>query len=585
VIRVIEPYAYQRIGVDWLSVRKRALLADDCGLGKSLQAIKAAERAGAKSILVICPASVVVNWQREFAKFWPDGPEPEVVSYDRAMRGAVTWPRFDVLILDEAHYLKTPQAKRTKAVFGEKCDGKGGLVERADRVILLTGTPFPNHPAELWPALRALWPEQITGTSGKPYAYWQFVSKFCKTRDNGFGLQIVGAKNHDLLREKLAPVMLRRLKAEVLPDLPEISFDPLYVEGRIGVAGPEAELVREALAKDGVDGLKRVANHVATLRRLTGMAKVEPVVEWVKDFLEGSDRKIVIFCQHTEVIAGVVRGLVDARSRAAVRKVDSSTRTPAAEQRTDVALQMPLRNGEASSSSVAPPGNERGVSFLPGDEARAVAGSSVPALHASQSPREKERGSLRLGLEGDTRSRDLSSARDSASVEQQEDAPQQPVSRSAGAREGVHEGQRLGDQLASERDQTQRVASGVGADRRAAAAAGVVWIDGATSAAERQASIDVFQNDPDFRVFIGQNTAAGTGITLTAASDLILLEAAWVPAENAQIAGRIHRIGQKNGCQVRFATLAGSIDEDIQRAVARKTADISAILDDRNVEI
>jgi len=223
-------------------------------------------------------------------------------------------------------------------------------------------------------------------------------------------------------------VMLRRLKAEVLPDLPEISFDPLYVEGRIGVAGPEAELVREALAKDGIDGLKRIASHVATLRRLTGMAKVEPVVEWVKEWLEGCDRKIVLFAHHREVLSALSEGIA------------------------------------------------------------------------------------KLGYGGE-------------------------------------------------------------------------GISGDTPAASRQIAIDRFQNDPRYRVFIGQNTAAGTGITLTAASDLILLEASWVPAENAQIAGRIHRIGQRNGCQVRFATLAGSIDEDIQRAVARKTADISAILDDRNVEI
>jgi len=417
-------YPYQQAGAAWLSSRKHALLADDLGLGKTAQAIRAARLVDARAILVICPASVVVNWQREFAKFWPDGPEPEVVSYDRAMRGQVEDRKLDLLVADEAHFLKTPQSKRTRAIFGEKCDGVGGLVERADRVILLTGTPMPNHPAELWPALRALFPEQITGTSGKPYAYWQFVSKFCKTRDNGFGLQIVGAKNHDLLREKLAPVMLRRLKAEVLPDLPEISFDPLYVEGRIGVAGPEAELVREALAKDGVDGLKRVASHVATLRRLTGMAKVEPVVEWVREWLEGCDRKIVLFAHHREVIQYLIDTL----------------------------------------------GNEYRSALV------------------------------------------------------------------------------VGETL------------------------------------DRQKQVDVFQTGPA-RVFIGQNTAAGTGITLTAASDLVLVESSWVPAENAQIAGRIHRIGQKTGCQVRFATLAGSIDEDIQRAVARKTADISAILDDRNVEI
>lgn len=429
----MELYPYQQTGAEWLAGRKHALLADEMGLGKSAQAIAACEAVGAEHIVVVCPASVKENWKREFTKFGSTARTPLVVSYDKAIRLdlANEIADFDVLILDEAHYLKSATAKRTRAVFGEKCDGVGGLVERADRVILLSGTPMPNHPAELWPALRALWPEQITGTSGRPYAYWQFVSKFCKTKDNGFGVQIVGAKNHDLLRGKLEPVMLRRLKADVLPDLPEITFDPLYVEYR-GTERPAVEpgsigLVRETLEKEGVEGLKRIAPHVATLRRLTGMAKVEPVVEWVKEWLEGCDRKIVLFAHHREVIAGLTDGL-------------------------------------------------------------RAAGHS-PAL---------------------------------------------------------------------------------------------IW--GESTPAGRQASIDHFQME-DCRVFIGQNTAAGTGITLTAASDLLLVEPSWVPSDNAQIAGRIHRIGQGRGCQVRFVTLAGSIDEQIGKALARKAADISAILDESNVEI
>lgn len=420
-------YGYQQAGAAWLASRKHALLADEMGLGKSAQAIAACGALGVRDrcVLVICPASVRENWKREFARF--SHLTPIVQSYDGAARNALNLSvpegdHWDVLILDEAHYLKSHTAKRTKAIFGERCDGVGGLVERADRVILLTGTPMPNAPNELWPALRALFPEQITGSAGKPYGYHQFVQKFCRTRDNGFGLQIVGAKNHDLLREKLEPIMLRRTKAEVLPDLPEISFDELFVEGRIGVAGPEADKVAAVLEAEGVEGLKRIAPHVATLRRLTGMAKVEPVVEYVKEWLEGCDRKIVIFAHHREVIQGLADGLL---------------------------------NGTDESLGVV------------------VTGDTLPA--------------------------------------------------------------------------------------------------------NRQMRIDKFQTGKA-RVFIGQNTAAGTGITLTAASDLLLVEPAWTPADNQQIAGRIHRIGQKTGCQVRFVTMSGSVDEQINRVLTRKSADLAQIL-------
>lgn len=426
----MKPYNYQQVGIDWLTARRNAILADDCGLGKTVQTIAACDAVGAVDVVVLCPASVRENWRREFVKFGAARERRlQVWSYDQAYK--VPLGPIDVLVLDEAQYLKSPKAKRTRIVYGEKCDGVGGLVARAKRVFALSGTIMPNNPSEVWPHLRALFPEQILSSASKPYSVHQFIAKFCKTKDNGFGIQIVGAKNHDLLREKLEPVMLRRLKADVLPDLPEITFDPLYVEGKIGFEngvelGSQAEQIKRALEERGVEGLKRIAPHVATLRRLTGMAKVEPVVEWVKEWLEGCDRKIVLFAHHREVVQGLVTGL-------------------------------------------------------------ATVGHPV------------------LTVTGET--------------------------------------------------------------------------------TERQWMVDQFQRNPDYRVFIGQNTAAGTGITLTAASDLLLLEPAWVPSENAQIAGRIHRISQRRGCQVRFVTLAGSIDEQIGKALARKAADISAILDEPNVEI
>jgi SWI/SNF-related matrix-associated actin-dependent regulator 1 of chromatin subfamily A len=102
-------------------------------------------------------------------------------------------------------------------------------------------------------------------------------------------------------------------------------------------------------------------------------------------------------------------------------------------------------------------------------------------------------------------------------------------------------------------------------------------VTGGTTADVRQAEIDEFQNSPKCKIFIGQIQAAGTGLTLTASSDVLFVESSWVPAENEQAAARIHRIGQRNACTVRFAMLAGSIDEDIQKAVVRKTSDIARL--------
>lgn len=425
------PFPYQIDGAAFLASRKRALLADDMGLGKSAQAILAAKEVNAFMVVVVCPASVVQNWHREIERFWPELAKRRtynVVSYDYMTRNVENTDWFgsnpdSVLILDEAHYLKTRDAKRTKAIFGPKCDGAGGLVERARYVFLLTGTPAPNHAAELWPMLRAVMPESIATATGRPMAYWTFVSRYCRTTDNGFGLKIVGGKNLDKLKAALAPHMMRRKKEEVLKDLPPIRFDTLAVEGKLTLpqdCADEVRLVYETVEKKGIDGLREIAPHVAKLRRLTGLAKVQSCVDWIKDWLEAGGKKLVVFAHHRDVIDGIFFGLREAKV-------------------------------------------------------------------------------LALKLDGSM---------------------------------------------------------------------GQTW---------RQQVIDNFQEPDGASVFIGQIQAAGTGITLTAASDALFVESSWVPAENEQAAMRIHRIGQKNACLVRFAALAGSIDEDIQRAVMRKTADIAKL--------
>jgi SWI/SNF-related matrix-associated actin-dependent regulator 1 of chromatin subfamily A len=105
----------------------------------------------------------------------------------------------------------------------------------------------------------------------------------------------------------------------------------------------------------------------------------------------------------------------------------------------------------------------------------------------------------------------------------------------------------------------------------------IVSIDGRTSENERGLAVKRFQEDPDVRAFIGNIKAAGTGLTLTAASDVIMFESSWAPADNAQAIMRVHRIGQKETVRARFISLANSIDEEVAATVARKTAAITMI--------
>lgn len=420
----MELFPYQVEGARFLASVKRGLLADEMGLGKSAQAIAATALVnGAPKVAVVCPASLRQNWLREFERFWPGlvSYTLDVFSYDAVTRGALADWSGDVLILDEAHYLKNHKAKRTQAIFGPKCDGDGGLVSRAAHVFCLTGTPTPNNPSELWAMLRAVMPASIErpmkNDALKPMAYWPFVEKFCVTQDTGFGIKIVRGKNLPELKSRIAPFILRRKKEDVLKDLPPIRFDTLALEGKWPKeCDAESWAVAKALDEQGVDGLKAMGPHVAQLRRLTGLAKVPAAAEWIDDFLIGSESKLVVFAHHKDVVTALAKDL----------------------------------------------------------------------------------------------------------------------------------------------------------DR-------VVVVDGSTTPSARQAAVDAFQNSPDVRVFIGNIQAAGVGLTLTAASDVLFVESSWTPSDNQQAAMRVHRIGQRNACLVRFAMLAGSIDEDIQRAVLRKTTDIAKL--------
>jgi len=433
---VTELYPYQVTGARYLAEHRKAMLLDEPGLGKTVQAIEACNLVGARDVLVICPASVVSNWRREFARFGT-GQRVRITSYDLVARD---WRAFadlyDALILDEAHYLKAPNAKRTLAVYGNA--NVPGLANMVPHVFALTGTPAPNHAGEVWTHFNALHPEGLAKPAypDRRLNFDEFVSRFCKFKPGEWGPKVVGSRNLEELRERLAGFTLRRLKKDVLPDLPDISYQELAIDAadaarRIesDVDETELALVKTALQSGDSDALMGLAAHLPGLRRLTAMAKVDALIAWVREFHEAApDRKIVIFGHHTEPLER---------------------------------LQAGLRNE---------------VAFDPGRMRPVLVMGSTPPGH---------RGNM----------------------------------------------------------------------------------------------VEKFQKDPKCRVFIGQITAAGTGITLTAASDLIFLEQSWVPSDNSQAAQRIHRIGQKRGCMVRYCTLAGSIDEAVQRVLARKTKDLAALLD------
>lgn len=340
---IYEPFAYQLAGASWLSGQRQALLADEMGLGKTSQAIRGCDIVGAQRVLVLAPAAARINWDREFYRFSPldrpsavvltgaDPIEPDgvtVVSYDLlanqrlyAKLMAVEW---DVLVLDEAHFLKERTSKRTKLVYG---NGRKqlGLISRAKRCWRLTGTPVPNNAGELWTHLRS------AGLIEMPY--WDFVMLYCKGFDSGYGFKITGHKNESHLKQLLAQFMLRRKKEEVLQDLPPITFSEVSVErsevqldpyfyDQIRVEGVPKFLetlkeydstLRSAMAmthdaklrpvQDAVAVLEGLSSSMTTLRRYISLAKLPKVCEVLKEELDaGVYDKVVVFAIYKDTI-------------------------------------------------------------------------------------------------------------------------------------------------------------------------------------------------------------------------------------------------------------------------------------------
>lgn len=301
---------YQIVGAEWLASKRHGYLADAMRLGKSAQAITAAHKAGARTIGVECPASAVPVWRQQFDAWWPGGAlDFAVDSYEKVTGGAFDGRTFDVLIPDEAHYLKNKDAQRTRKIYGPRCDGVGGIINRAGRVWPLSGTPMPGNPSELWPTLRALAPELITH-NGKPMNYWTFITKYCVIEDNGFGQVIKGGKNLDKLKAAIAPFMLRRRYEDVAADMPPLQFDTLPVNGSAPNEGELEKLLRGASTDDEIlSRLRSASPHTASVRRMTGLAKVKGVLDWYADWRLAGGNKVVFMAYHREVIEALRDGI------------------------------------------------------------------------------------------------------------------------------------------------------------------------------------------------------------------------------------------------------------------------------------
>ena len=314
---------FQVAGIDNLvrqmeSGRKAVGLFDEQGLGKTVQAIGVANVLGYKRLLVICPASLRLNWVVELNKWHFHNNEavailsgrdkvvPDkscVVSYDLSERVKDYEP--DLVIVDEVHFVKNASTKRSKLVLGSARGKWKGFVSKAPS-IFLSGTPIPNgKPNEIHPVLFKSAPEIIDYMN-----YWTFLDHFCTVSRYDDMEKITGAKNKPELFARLrgSGFMTRRLKKDVLKDLPDKQYKMILLQENSAirkVLEKEKDFSAEDIMKHGVP----VGTALPKIRREMGEAKLPLAVNYIKDVLDGGVEKVVVFAHHTSVNEGLFEAL------------------------------------------------------------------------------------------------------------------------------------------------------------------------------------------------------------------------------------------------------------------------------------
>lgn len=331
---MLELRTYQRDAVARV-LNGISYLALDAGLGKTAISIAVAKELKARRVLIFCPATVRLVWKDELARWWPDSPTVHVVegrlpalqeaavliiNYDKVSQrnGAVDYvdelrryaaeAPFDLMILDEAHALKNPKSNRAKAIFDD-------LLPLAKRVVALSGTPAPNHAGELYAPIRALAPHLLIRSSGAMMSQIGFENRYCEIEERRIGAgrtvrQIVGSQNVEELKGLLRTFMLRRTKKQVLKELPPLQFvqTPIIPStSHIAQMGDISSLFSPDMSEDEfLAALRGSDEHVARLRLILGLSKVEPCGEYILSALAETKNKAVVWATHHAVIDALV---------------------------------------------------------------------------------------------------------------------------------------------------------------------------------------------------------------------------------------------------------------------------------------
>lgn len=291
-------YPYQRVGVRFVDrAGGRCLIADAPGLGKTVQAISYAQLHNLKT-LIVCPLSVVVNWQREIKKFtnkdstiWDSKGyvgdverQFHITHYDAVSKNS-EWLRkqeFDLLVCDEATYLKNRQTIRAKSILGSWKERRKFPGVKTKYVIFLTGTPVMSRPVEAFSLLNFLDKERFNN-------FYHFVQRYG-------GWKGQAPMNLQDLHDRTKDLVIRRKKSQVLTELPAKQRNDLYVELTKDERKEYNNLLKELFGKWKTDG-KPSVKHMPKLQGFLIEKKIPRLMEMIDEFID-NDKSILIFSNY-----------------------------------------------------------------------------------------------------------------------------------------------------------------------------------------------------------------------------------------------------------------------------------------------
>jgi SWI/SNF-related matrix-associated actin-dependent regulator 1 of chromatin subfamily A len=379
------PLEHQKEAVQKLVENKKFILADDMGLGKTTSTIIAALEASSKKVLIICPATLKINWKREIENYsdksiyiaegknFSTDADFVIINYDiiknfhdpkKKDDSEILKANFDLVIVDEAHYIKNGQAQRTKLI--------NDLVKTVDRLWLLTGTPMTSRPMDYFNLLSLV-------DSPVSKNWMAYAIRYCQGYQFNVGgrkiWNITGASNLDELRERTAGTILRRLKENVL-DLPDKIITPVYL--RLKSKNYE-EVMGEYYDwydknPDESKSLTVQFSKLTKVRQIIADEKISQTIEIAENIIE-QDKKVIIFCNFTDSLNKIIEHF----GKSAV-KLDGSMSKPERQRSVDEFQDNPkvkvfVGNIKAAGVGITLTAGEavifNDLSFLPSDMAQA----------------------------------------------------------------------------------------------------------------------------------------------------------------------------------------------------------------------